>query len=451
MTADLQELAAALGSSASAVPAGVTITGWQTDSRAVVPGDLFFALKGTAHDGHQFVEDVLAKGAVAAVVSDAVPDAAAAGPIVTVPDTLAALQNAAAWLRSRYHGTVVGVTGSAGKTTTKDVIAALLSTAFPVGKTTGNFNNHVGLPLSLLRLPDHSQIAVLELGMNHAGEIRDLAKIARPSIAVVTNVGYAHIENFDSIDGIMRAKRELVEALPPDGVAVLNADDPLVASMAAHHPGKVVTFGLSAAAELHAENVKQTSDGVSFTVQGTEFETTMLGRPAVLNVLAGLAVAREFGLSLPSLVAAVKAIQPGKMRGERLMHNGVTLWNDCYNANPEAMKAMIEVLREAPARRRVAVLGEMRELGHAANTLHYEVGQFAAAARLDYVIGITGAASQIVSGAQAGGVPPSHTAFFENPEEAGRFVRTLAQAGDAILWKGSRGTHVEKALEAYLA
>lgn len=445
MTGDLCELAAALGSTAT-LPSR-PITGWSTDSRTVSPGDLFFALKGPAHDGHQYVAEVLAKGAVGAVVSDPVT---ADGSLLYVPDTLHALHEAARWARAHYAGTVVGVTGSAGKTTTKDVIAALLATAYLVGKTTGNYNNHVGLPLSLLRLPVDSRIAVLELGMNHAGEIRDLARIAQPAIGVVTNVGYAHIENFESIAGIAAAKRELIEALPAGGTAVLNADDPLVAAMHTAHAGRTLTFGLSEQADVRAENVSYTGEGVRFTVDGVPFESAMLGRPAVLNILAGLAVAGQFGLEPAALVDSVRALQPGKMRGERLVHNGVVLWNDCYNANPEAMQAMLEVLRDAPAVHRIAVLGEMRELGHAAAKLHRDVGRFAAQAGLWAVVGVSGAAREIVDGAVEAGLPAERANFFEQPEEAGRFVKSLAESGDAILWKGSRGTRVEKALEAFL-
>src|SRR5580658_1454444 len=221
------------------VQSDARVTGWSIDSRTIAPGDLFFALRGPNHDGNAYVEEVLAKGAVAAVANEA-----KSGTVLVVPDTLAALQSTAVWALEQWGGEVIGVTGSAGKTSTKDVIAALLAASMPVGKTIGNLNNHVGVPLSILRLPSEARVAVLEMGMNHAGEIRALCTIAKPRIGVVTNVGHAHIEFFDSIDGVAAAKRELIESLPPDGIAVLNADDPLVRGFREVHPGRTITFGI---------------------------------------------------------------------------------------------------------------------------------------------------------------------------------------------------------------
>src|SRR5687768_6935474 len=243
------------------------VSGYSIDSRTIAPGDLFFALRGENHDGHHFVKEALSKGAAAAVVDkDTVED----GRLIRVEDTLAAMQSLAAWARARWGGKVIGVTGSAGKTTTKDLIAAMLETHISVGRTAGNFNNHVGLPVSILRMPDDARAAVLELGMNHAGEIRALAEIAKPDIAAVTNVGYAHIESFDSIDGVAAAKRELVEALPPDGIAVLNADDERVRGFAAAHKGRTILYGLAQDADVRATDVElSATDGVRFRVDGT--------------------------------------------------------------------------------------------------------------------------------------------------------------------------------------
>src|SRR5712671_3685351 len=229
------------------------VSGWSVDSRTLGPGDLYFALRGPSHDGHDYVEAALRKGAGGVVVDHPIEGARNA---LVVKDTLGALQSLAKWARKRWGGQVIGVTGSAGKTTTKDAVAHLLSAEMKVGKTVGNLNNHVGLPLSILRLPEASQAAVLEMGMNHAGEIRTLARIARPRIAVVTNVGYAHIENFDSIEGIAAAKRELVEALPPDGIAVLNADDRRVLRFREVYFGRVITYGLSDFADIQAQDVQ---------------------------------------------------------------------------------------------------------------------------------------------------------------------------------------------------
>jgi UDP-N-acetylmuramoyl-tripeptide--D-alanyl-D-alanine ligase len=285
--------------------------------------------------------------------------------------------------------------------------------------------------------------------MNHAGEIRTLSKIARPNIAVVTNVGYAHIENFDSLEGIAQAKRELVEALPPDGVAVLNADDPLVAEFAGVHPGPTLTFGTGESADIRAESIEYGVEGVRFRVGGAAFESALTGRHGVLNILAGIAVASLFDIAPERLQKAARSIGPGKMRGERFSHRGITVLNDCYNSNPEAARAMLDVLRITPARRRIAVLGEMLELGRWAESLHRDVGRYAAESGINVLVGIRGAARHMVAEAMLAGLAADAAYFFENPADAGDLLRQIAQEGDAILFKGSRGTQVEKALERF--
>ncbi|MEI9976549.1 MAG: UDP-N-acetylmuramoyl-tripeptide--D-alanyl-D-alanine ligase [Ignavibacteriota bacterium] len=247
MTLDLQQVVRAI-KAAGDVPA-IPVAGWSVDTRTQNVGDVYFALRGPNHDGHAYLSVAREKGASAVVVEKA----SGQGGELVVPDTLRALQELATWARRTWGGTVVGVTGSAGKTTTKDAIAHVLEAELPVGKTVGNFNNHVGVPLSVLRLPDGCKVAVLEMGMNHAGEIRELAAIAQPDMGVVSNVGYAHVEFFDSIDGVAAAKRELIEGLPRDGVAVLNADDDRVRRFREVHPGRSVTFGFSEDADVRAE------------------------------------------------------------------------------------------------------------------------------------------------------------------------------------------------------
>jgi UDP-N-acetylmuramoyl-tripeptide--D-alanyl-D-alanine ligase len=445
MNLTLAEVAAAL---AVNLPGpDVPITGWSFDTRTLAPGDLFFALRGEHSDGHDHLADAFARGAAAAITERPFPNR-----VIQVANTQIALEDLARQARHSWGGTLIGVTGSAGKTSTKDAIAALLSTAFPTGKTSGNFNNHIGVPISILRLPDDARHAVLELGMNHAGEIRHLASIARPEIGVVTNVGAAHIENFGSIDGIALAKRELIESLPAHGVAVLNADDARVRAFASVHPGKSITYGFHGGADVQAAGFAQSGDGAAFSVDGVRFETRLTGRHAARNVLAALAVARELGISLASLKDAVAALAPGKMRGERLEHEGVLILNDCYNSNPDAAIAMLDVLRDTPATRRIAVLGEMLELGAWSGPLHREVGVHAAASGLALLLGIRGAARELVEAALANpGAQPNAACFFEEPAAAGAFLKTFTQPGDAILFKGSRGVRVEKALEAYLS
>lgn len=422
------------------------VSGWSIDSRTVEPWDVFFALHGSNHDGHDYLDQVKERGGIAIVDREVRTDF----PCFSVDDTLRAMQRLARQARRYWGGKVVGVTGSAGKTSTKDICAHFLSTAFPTGKTVGNFNNHVGLPLSILRLPDTARVAVLELGMNHAGEIRDLATIAEPDVAVITNVGHAHIEFFKDIHGIALAKRELVEALPAGGVAVLNADDWRVASFARVHRGRTITYGIDETADYRATNLEQTSHGSKFACNGVDFEVPLQGRHSALNVLAGIACAAALGLHPLDLVEAARTIPVAHMRGERSEHKGVTILNDAYNANPDAMRAMLDVLAETPARNRIAVLGEMLELGSQSEALHQIVGAYAAKKKIDKLIGIRGDARIMVEAAAKAGMPPDATLFFNDPVDAGTALGSIVAPGDAVLFKGSRGVRVERALETFL-
>jgi len=444
VTLELQSFALAIGAEGSPPPARVS--GWSVDTRTQNPGDVYFALKGPNHDGHAFVQAALDHGA-SAVVVDQIGAATVRERFLLVPDTLRALQQAGAWARHRWGGTVIGVTGSAGKTTTKDAVADLLAVEMPTGRTIGNLNNHVGVPLSVLRLPDGCRAAVLEMGMNHAGEIRDLAAMARPEIGVVTNVGYAHVEFFENgIDGVAAAKRELIEALPRSGIAVLNGDDPRVLGFRDAHPGRTFTFGFSECAEVRAEIQAEGPAGTKFRALGVDFAPGMAGLHVVMNLLAALAVARVFEIAPERLRHPVRHFTAGKMRGERIEHNGIVIWNDCYNSNPEAAQSMIDVLRETPATRRIAVLGEMLELGRASEALHRQVGRYAAEHGVDFLIGVRGDALAMVDAAARIG----NAVFFDDAAEAGAAVRRLARPGDAVLFKGSRGVKVERALETFL-
>ncbi len=429
----------------STLPQLPNITGWSIDSRTVQPGDAFFAIIGPTHDGHDHVQAAFDRGAAIAIVSKPV---AAKGPTLLVENTERTLQDFAATMRRNWGGKVVAVTGSAGKTSTKDAISTLMATQFPTGRTIGNLNNHLGLPLSILRLPDHAQVAVLEMGMNHAGEIRALARIAKPDVGVITNIGWAHAENFpDGIDGVALAKRELIEELPANGIAILNADDPRARDFADVHPGRTILYGFSDAAEVRAENAVVTADGAQFRALGQDFESPLAGRHGVSNALAAIAAAHALGIPAALLPDAVRQLAQGHMRGERTERNGVTIVNDCYNSNPEAARSMLELLRGIPARRRIAVLGEMLELGREAETLHRGTGQFAAGGDIDVLVGIRGAARFMVDEALKSGMSDGTALFFDTPEQAGDFVRGHAQPGDAVLFKGSRGVQVERALE----
>jgi UDP-N-acetylmuramoyl-tripeptide--D-alanyl-D-alanine ligase len=299
----------------------------------------------------------------------------------------------------------------------------------------------------MLRVPQEAEVAVLEYGMNHAGEIAALAEVVRPDIAVVTNVGHAHIENFDSVDGIAAAKRELVEALPRGGMAVLNFDDERVRAFSR---ADTIYYGLEEGAHVRAKNVELRADGVRFEVDGVKFVSSMQGRHAIRNILAALSVARLFNIPLADTVEPVRALAPGKMRGERFTRNGIDIINDCYNSNPDAVRGMLDVLRDLPAQRKIAVLGEMLELGRWSEPLHREAGLYAARCEVSVLVGIRGDARFLVESAVNAGLSSDAAYFFENPEQAGLQLRSIAREGDAILFKGSRGTRVERALEKFL-
>ena len=466
MNLRLRQLGAWLGLSAEL--ADTVVTGWSIDSRSLRAGDLFFAIRGPNHDGHEYIRNVLQAGAAAVVVDREIPGIPPSeGRVLRVEDSLQALQQLAARARQHWGGRLVAVTGSAGKTTTKDIIAVMLAEEYKTARNEGNLNNHIGMPLSLLRLDETAEAAVIEMGMNHAGEIRRLAEIAAPDTGVVTNVGAAHIENFESIDAIAAAKRELVESLDSapvaqasslrrqvgdlPHVAVLNADDPRVVEFRHAHSGRSVLYGMSAKADVRAEDVRLLPEGVEFRVNGVGLASSLPGRHAVSNLLAGIAVAQVYGIATERLAERVRSLTPGAMRGESFHHQGILIYNDCYNSNPDAVRAMLDVLREAPATRRIAVLGEMLELGRWAEPLHRDVGSYAAGSGLDVLVGIGGAAHYMLDAATRSGLRADAAFFFEDPREAGRLVRSLASSGDAVLFKGSRGVHVELALEEFLA
>jgi len=445
---EIREILSAPGPKLDAVS-----TGYSIDSRTMRPGDLFFAIHGEKFDGHAFVADVLAKGAVGAVIAKshaAEFSALDASRLLVVDSTLDALQRLARAVRERWHGRVIGVTGSVGKTTTKEAIARVLGSRWRVLKSHGNLNNGYGMPLQLLKVQPDDAMAVLEMGMSSAGEIAALARIAEPDWGVVTVVAPVHIEFFaDGMDGVARAKRELIDALPADGVAFLNADDARVADFAKRTKARVVKFGWRAAADVGATTVKDLgAEGTEFVLEASGERSAchlkLIGLHNVTNALAAAAVGVEAGLSVAECAAALADMLPPESRGQTLRMGGAFLINDCYNSNPLALEAMVDALASVEARRRIVIAGEMLELGQEAESLHAASGRYIAAKKMDWLVGVRGQARAMVDAARSAGMK---AIYFETPEEAGNWLAENLRAEDAVLLKASRGVRLERALE----
>lgn len=427
-------------------------SGYSIDSRTIQAGEIFFAVKGERLDGHDYVEQALGKKAVAAVVQkNQLARYSSKSQLLIVDDTLVALQNLATAVRRLWGKPLVGVTGSAGKTTTKDAVAQLLSTKFRVLKSEGNFNNHFGLPLMLLKLQPEHDTAVIEMGMSHAGEIAALAKIAQPNIGVVTNVAAVHLEFFHSVADIARAKYELVASLPMGGTAVLNADDEYVSQFGRDFHGKVVRYGFRPSADVWAEHIESRGpEGSTFELMagGNRENVTLplVGAHNIYNALAAVAVAVERGITPSEAAKALATLTPSDKRGQVVKVDNITVINDCYNSNPKALESMVSALAGMPARRRIVVAGEMLELGPAGAEMHRRAGSYIAEQKIDVLLGVRGLAQQMVETAAKSGV---RAEFVTTAEEAGEWLAREAKAGDIVLLKASRGVKLEQALEKW--
>jgi len=458
MKLTMGEVAGFIGAS-SGVP-DRHVRGYSIDSRTLLPGDLFFAIRGPRFDGHKFVGQVLEKGAAGVIVEQAFYASAEVEcrpSMCAVADTRGALQVISRSVRRKWGKPLLAVTGSTGKSTTKEMIAAILGQRFVVLRSPGNLNNDFGLPLALLGLEPEHDIAVMELGMSAAGEIARLARLAEPQVGVVTNVAPAHLQFFDSVDAIALAKRELVDYLAttgPNAVAVLNEDDERVRKFAEGFPGRVVTFGFSDKATFRALDVKSgTGIGSAFRVVSpewqAEFTLPLPGWYNIQNALAAIAASSMYAIPPEEMPPALAGFQNLHQRSEILtLPREVTVINDCYNSNPLAMESMLQALTSWPgARRRIVVAGEMLELGPTAPELHRGVGRKCAQSGAAWVIGIQGDAKSLVEGAIEGGIPPLQGQFFPDAKLAGEFCQTLIAPGDLILVKGSRGVHLETVIE----
>jgi UDP-N-acetylmuramoyl-tripeptide--D-alanyl-D-alanine ligase len=447
----------------------VGLAGVSIDSRSVQSGELFLAVRGPRHDGHDFVAGALAGGAAAGLVArecfQDYPEEIRLR-LFAVDDTLAALHVLASracdlWRQGRHGGQherwIAGVAGSVGKTTTKEILAALVASRFRVLKTQGNLNNEYGLPLTLLALGEEHDAAVVELGMSHRGELARLAKIARPEIGVITRVAIEHLEFFSSIADIALAERELIEHLAGrDATAILNADDERVARFADVASGRVIRFGTSAGAEIRAEAIEERGiEGSAFDFifpsGRARLELPLIGRHNVMNALAALAAASVWGIGATEAKEVFPKLVPADKRGEVVRYEeGFTVINDSYNSSPSALRALAGVLATTPGyRRRILASGEMLELGETAPELHRECGcEIAALRGIDWIFGVQGYSAELVRAAIEAGHPKERVQFFENSSEAAMFLSSFVGRGDLLLLKGSRGVKMERILEA---
>ena len=409
------------------------------DSREVKPDSVFFAIKGDRLDGHQFLPQALAtaRGAVVARVPENVPPDKG---IVQVADTTEALQQLAKSIRAKQPFTLIGITGSAGKTTTKEMIATLIATERRTHRSWGNFNNQIGAPLCLDNVPDDAEVVVSEMGMNHKGEIAQIAGLMRPDIGVYTNIGPVHIEFFGTVEKIAEAKRELLENLREGGTVIVNVDNEHVVRISRDYAGPKVTYGIDHDAEFRATNIRERGLlGSRFTVKDHEFDLALPGRHNLENLLAAIATARTLGISWDGIARGVANVKPAYHRGVIVEWRGATIYDDTYNSNPYALKRALELMTQADVSgRRIAVIGDMLELGEQELQFHRQSGE-AIPKSIDMVVGVGKRAKTLVDAA-----PIEETHHFDDAQSAGEFLRGEIREGDLVLIKGSRGVGLDK-------
>lgn len=442
-------------------PHGRSFAGIGIDSRQIKPEELFVAIEGEIHDGHRFVSDVVSAGVKGVLVEEGKsrelmeslvdrPDVA----VIAVPDTTIALGALGTFHRRRIGVPVVALTGSNGKTTTRAMTEQVLSTGFSVMATIGNLNNSIGLPLTLLRLTAGHEVAVVELGMNHPGEIDYLGGVADPDIGIITNIAPAHLEGLGSIDGVRDAKGELLARIQEDGVALLNADDPKIRELVPNSPVRTLLFGESPAATIRAENIVESSKGVSFrliTPDGdADVNLRANGYFMVSNALAAAAVGHRMGLKLDQIRDGLERFEPVKGRMEIKSAGDIHIIDDTYNANPASMAVALRTLEKLKGNARgIAVLGDMLELGEASAALHRELGERIARTDVSQLFVAGAFAAEVAQGAFSGGMPAERVATGE-VDALSHLVERTAEAGDWVLVKGSRGMRMERVVQYLL-
>ena len=447
-TITLQQAAQWCGGKIDPKYKNVTFFGANNDTRKLESGQLFVALQGQ-RDGHDFIPQALAGGAAAILCTHCDGD----WPAIVVEDTRIALGQIAREHRRQLNIKVVGVTGSVGKSTTKEMISAVLASSFWVAKTPANHNNDIGMPMAILSIPEETEIAVLEMGMNHFGEISYLTAIGKPDLAVITNIGTMHIEHLGSREGILQAKLEILEGMPEDGTLILNGDDDLLWGKRNAIDKKTTYFGFkNADAAILAENTARQDGALTFTLNtGTETFPVCLnleGDHYILDSLAAIAVGLEMGISAERIQQSLYHFQNMPGRQEIFEKNGFTVIKDCYNAGPESMAAALTVLGNRPGRH-IAVLGDMLELGVRTGAEHYKAGRVAAA-KADVLLAYGPNSLHMVHGAITGGMSRARARAFTEKEQLVQTLKQLAKPGDVLLFKGSRGMRMELILEAFL-
>ena len=433
--------------------------GISTDSRTVAEGELFVALKGTRFDGHHYALEALKKKAGGVLIEEGtIGDIRWNGyrsrAVIAVKDTLAALGEIARSWRLKYRTPVVALTGSNGKTTTKEMIAACLETTFPILKTKGNLNNLIGVPLTLLALTEKERVVVLEMGMNVPGEIQRLTEIAEPDVGLITNIQTVHLEGMGSLERLKEEKGELYRRMRRDGTILVNQDDARVVDLASDYPGQKITLGIEHPADVMAKEVRlKGAEGTSFTLilegEVVEIHLPLLGRHFIPNALSAMAVACLFGVKVKEAKKALENFQPFSMRMEVVpLQGGKTVINDAYNANPYSMEFALETLGEVKGKgRAIAVLGDMLELGNFTTEAHQRIGQKVSQLSIDFLLAMGEEAPVVVESAIRYGFPAERAQVVESHFEAVSLLRRIIQNGDWILVKGSRRMEMEKIVE----
>ncbi len=446
---ELQQIIDACGATLLWGDPKIKISGITTDSRKSGADTLFIPIAGPTFDGHEFIRAAFDGGAVAALTHRHTDDVVVDHALLAVEDTLKALADIARWYRSRFAIPLAAVTGSVGKTTTKDMCASALASQLSVLKTKGNFNNEIGLPLTLFGLDSSHDIAVVEMGMNHSGEIHRLASIAKPDVAIITNIGMSHIENLGSQQGILQAKLEITDFFRSDSVLILNGDDPLLWECRQKPLYRTLFYGReNPACDYRAENIQKFPQSVEFDAVFAggcqHIRCSLPGEHNVYNALAAFALAHYFKLAPDQIARGIERFSPSGMRTDIQSFGGITLINDCYNASPASMEAALDVLAGMASKRKAAILGDILEMGEFAPEAHRQVGQYAARSGIDYLFTVGPSASFMAQGAKEEGMGEQDVLHFQTNKQLMAYLPTFLQDGDTVLVKASRGMKFEQ-------